>query len=545
MKKNRRKIALLICLVMCVALIAACGSDDSGPAQTGPSTAPPTSQTPPPAPPTIVPVAPPDEARLADEINVIVDNNTITVINQFLSAGNTSPTLWTWTMIHDRLIVNEGSGVYSPGLALDWRTTDYQTFVFDLREGVTFHNGDPFTAADVVFTINTAKEFPGTRGNDIWRIVDTVRAVNPFQVEMVLSQVHVDFFFDISMPWGGMVNQRARSTMSPDDWTWIGTGPFQVAHFETGSHVVLERYDGFWGEPAPTRQVTLRYVPEAGTRPLMLLSGEYQVLFSINTPDVPQFEAHADFTVLETIFNAPNCIGFNMADPLMSDYNFRMAVMHAINRDDVAMGAAGVWARAPQDGNNWGFGTEFRLTDIPNIPFDPVLARQYLADSPYNGETLEIAVTVRTNVLAAEVVQEQLRQNLGMETVIAEFDTPGFVSHVRTADVAHMHVFASSFTLSAAGSSWNVFSPDSGSNRIRYDNPFISDLISTARATTDLNARIAIFHEIQRYMAEDPPYMNLFWRYNPLVIRNGIGGMQLGYDALTYNLRGIYWVLED
>jgi peptide/nickel transport system substrate-binding protein len=447
-------------------------------------------------------------------------------------------------MIQDRLVTNLGGGEYGEMLAVDWRTNDYQTFIFDLRQGVTFHNGDPFTADDVVFTINVAKEHTGTLGFERWSIVESARAINPHQVEIVLSSVHIDFLFDISSPPAGIVNQRAYNTMDPDSWTWIGTGPFQVVAFESGSHVTMERYEGFWGDPAPTRQVTFQFVPEAGTRPLLLLNGEFDVCFAINSPDVPQFEAHPDFQVIETIFNAPNGIGFNMEDPLMADRNFRMAIIHAINRDEVALGAAGAWARGTTEGNNWGFGTEFRLDDIPLQQYDPELARQYLAASPWNGETIEIAVTVRTNVLASEVIQEQLRQNLGLETTINDMDTPGFLAHVRTSDSAQMHFFASSFTLSATGSARNVYYPGMGNNRTRYDNPVVSEMIDRARTTVDFNTRRNIYHDLQRLIAEDPPFFNVFWRLNPLVTVNGVGGMALGYDSLQYNLRGIYKVLD-
>jgi peptide/nickel transport system substrate-binding protein len=492
-----------------------------------------------------VPVPPPAEARLADAINIIVDNNPIVVINPFLPAGNTSPTQWTWTLIHDRLVTNLGGGEYGPMLAKSYTTNDYKTFIFDLRDDVVFHNGDRFTADDVIFTINTAQDSPGTLGAERWNIVESARAITPYQLELVLSAVHIDFLFDISSPPAGIVNQRAQREMDPDSWTWIGTGPFRVVEFESGSFVTVERFDDHWGEPAPTRQLTLRFVPEAGTRPLMLLNGEYHVAFAINSPDVPQFEEHPDFTVIPTIFNAPNCIGFNMEDPLMADRNFRMAIAHALDREEIAFGAAGVWAQAPDEGNTWGFGTEFRIDNIPLQEFNVNLARQYLAESSYNGETIEIAVTVRTNVLASEIIQQQLRLNLGIETTINEMDTPGFLAHVRTADTAQMHVFAASFTLSAAGSTRNVYYPGMGNNRTRYNDSLVSELIDRARGTVSLNDRRAIFEEMQRYIADDPPYFNLFWRLNPVVTVNGVDGMRLGYDALQYNLRGIYWVLDD
>jgi peptide/nickel transport system substrate-binding protein len=106
-------------------------------------------------------------------------------------------------MIHDRLIENhpdiEG---FQPGLALDWTLgADMKTYTFTLRQGVTFHNGDPFTAEDVIYTINRVRDVGiGSSAFDQWRAVSRATAPDPFTLVLELDDIDVDFLFGIARP---------------------------------------------------------------------------------------------------------------------------------------------------------------------------------------------------------------------------------------------------------------------------------------------------------------------------------------------------------
>ncbi|MCL2201627.1 MAG: ABC transporter substrate-binding protein, partial [Oscillospiraceae bacterium] len=485
-----------------------------------------------------------DVVNLAEHVDVIVDNTLIAAVNPFIPAGNTSSTQWTYTLIYDRLIEDIGGGAYGPMLATDWHTDDYILWIFNLRDDVVFHNGDRFTAEHVAGTIRIAQESLGTIGGDRWAIVESYNIPDDFTIEITLRDVHVDFLFDISSPPAGIINEAAFRA-DPEEGSWIGTGPFQIVNFSTNDFVTVERFDDFWGEAPPSRFITLRFVPEVATRLVMLQNRESHLCFSISPEDLTYVLAHdPDFQIIQAMFNAPNVIGFNMADPLMADPNFRRAVFHAVNLEEIAMVAAGEWAVAPQDGNVWGPSTPYRVETIPRWEFNPDLARQYLEASIYAGEVVEISATVATNIRAAEIIQHQLRQ-IGLETSVNSMDTPSFLAHVRFGDnPSQMHVFAASFTLSPIGSVWNVYYPGTGNNRTNFNNPFISDIITRVRVETDSNVRRELLTELQEYIAADPPYINLFWRLNGVAAINGLGGLQLSHDSLRYNMRGLFIDLD-
>ena len=544
MKKMRRYIALAISLVMILALVAACG-----PAAPAPDTPPPVTPTPP-TPPTPgerptddLDTAPEEGVQLADYIDIILDNSFIAVANPFLPAGNTGPSQWLYTLIYDRLIEEITPGEYGPMLARDWVTEDYQTFRFYLRDDVRFHNGDQFTAEDVAGTIRIAQEHTGSIGHDRWRIVSEYNIIDPFTIELTLANIHIDFLFDISSPPAGIIHEAAFRA-DPEEGPWIGTGPFRIVEFSTNDFTTVERFDDYWGDAPPTQRLTLRFVPEVAARLVMMQNRESHLSFGTSPEDLSILQADPDFQVIPIIFNVPNTVSFNMSDPLMADPNFRRAVFHALNLEEIAVAAAGDWAVAPIDGNFWGFATPYRLTTIPRWEYNLDLARQYLEASPYNGETIEIAAAITTNIRAAELIQFQLGR-IGLVTELNTMDMASIISHVAHGNnQSQMHVFNLSFTLSPYGSAWNVFSPVSGSNRTSFDDPFVTDLIDRARVEPDAAIRRALMEELQEYVAADPPFINLFWRLNAVAAVNGVSGVRLGYDSLRFNLRGVYRVID-
>ena len=428
-------------------------------------------------------------------------------------------------------------------LATSWATPDYQTFTFNLRNDVYFHNGDHFTAEDVAGTIRVARENPGSIGHDRWRAVESWNIPDPYTIELVLSEIHVDFFFDISAPPAGIINEAAFRA-DPEEGVWVGTGPFQAVDFSTNDFFTVERFDRYWGDIPPTQSLTLRFVPEIATRLVMLQNRESHLCFGIGVEDLAVLDADPDFRIIPVVGNHPNGLAFNMEDPLMADPNFRRAVFHAINLEEIAIVAAGDWARAPDDGNVWGFDTPFRINDIPRWEHNLELARQYLEASPYAGETVEISAGVVTNIRAAELVQHQLGQ-IGIDVVVNAMDLAGWVASVAWGNnQSQMHINGITFTLSPIASVTNVFMPGMGTNRTSFNDPYVTDLIERARVSPDANERRELLEHLQRYIAADPPFVNLFWRVFGIGAVNELGGVELNSDTFRHNLRGLYLVLE-
>ena len=543
MKKSIRIIALILSMAMCLVLFAACNkSDDSSgsPANT-PAGSP--AESPGNAVSTIVtdPLAPPPAgAKFAEHIDFGTDHTPISVLDPGSPPGNTPPTLWSYRMYLDSLVFNK-DGVLYPCLAKSWSTTDYQTYTFVLRDDVYFHNGDKFTAKDVEYTIERSRVSMGSMAIDHWRPVETVNIINDYEIELVLDAVNVDFVTNTTYSSAGILNERA-ITEDPENGPHVGTGAYKVAEFIPNNYVTMERNDDYWGDIPYTKSVTIRFIPDVAARTIMMQNEELHAsLGGLSPDDIHIFQDSDRYNVYEVLFNNPNTLGFSMIHPITSDYNFRMAVMHALNREEIALVAAAEWGVPETTGTLWGESLQFRNNDIPIVEFDLDKAKEYLAKSPYNGETLEIATAAETFIKAAQAVQQELNK-IGINIEVNQMDMPGLMGFGRYGnEEIEMILTVTGFV--ALTSFRSIFFPGGATNRQTYNNPVIVEMYEKAIATADDQQREAMFKEIQEVVAEDTPLVNLFWHNNCMVLLNSIGGLYLPKDV-WYDLRYAYMLVD-
>ncbi|NLZ32069.1 MAG: ABC transporter substrate-binding protein [Firmicutes bacterium] len=508
MKRVKLFLAVILSVLACFFLLPGCGGEKGDETGTG---------------------------TIRDELVVIIDNTKIAVLDPHNPAASSSSTAWAFHMIYDTL-VKEEDGQFYPDLATSWNTDDWKHFTFQLRDDVYFHNGEKLTADDVVFTVERAKENPGSAGYDKLAIVESARAIDEHTVELVLESVNVEFLWYLSDPRASILNREAVEA-DPDKGTWIGTGAWTVSEFASNEYVVLEANENYWGEKPKTKKMTLKYVAEESTRLMQLENGEAQVCFSINANDYSYVESQPDkFVTYSFTTNNNSFIAFNMNDPICGDINFRKAVAHAIDREAMVASAFNGYGEVNTLGTFWGYRTEFKNTDIPIIPRDLDKAKEYLAQSKYNGETIEIVSAIPDLIKTAQIVQAQLAE-VGIKTTIKETDPPGMSAYASYADnKAQMIVYTASCGLNG-GSMKALLYPYGSSNRASYNNEEVARLFDLAVTQPDPKEREATYHRIQEIVAEELPYINLLNTVFLVCCAKGVDGLKLSnlaFHDLTY-----------
>ena len=552
----KKLLSVLLTLCMLLVIVAACDSTDK-PSTDDSNTTPPAGATTPGTVAPEQPVAPiitdtPEEgAKLAEHISIMNDGVVTPVINAFNGAGSAAQSNWVYTMITDRLVWYDetiNGGTYVPQLATRWETSDNQTYTFYLRDDATFHNGEHFTAADVKWTIEISREFPGTQAGGAWGGVAQANIINDYTIEIVLSKPSAGFIGLISNPYAGIYNAKAYAEQ-PDTWTWIGTGPYYVSSFSPDIRVDLTRFDDFWGGPAPTKSVSFGFVPEEAARPIMLLDDSYQFSLGILPDDLYQFDGNPDYQQLARRLNSPISLGFNVTDPqgITSDLNFRMAVAYALNGLDVGLvGEGDRGCSEIQEGGNWGYATPYKRWDLPRIQQNLDTAKQYLDASSWNGEVVEIAALPGGLARAAEMIQEQLRA-IGLETKVNVVEYPQLAELCQFGNNrSQMHVFPSMYDLDpfmAVMENYTTLAP--ARNFTNYSNPEIEALLAQAEAATDTEVQRGIFSQVQQIVENDMPHFALFWKVFVDVARSNIGGFVMSNTSPNHNFRGIFMLLDD
>jgi peptide/nickel transport system substrate-binding protein len=290
---------------------------------------------------------------------------------------------WVLYALHDALVKPMPGNPMAPSLAESWTVSADQTaYEFKLREGVKFHNGDPFTAQDVKFSFERAK------AKQLHEKVKEVVIIDPHRVRFVLREPWPDFmtyYGTLATGAGWVVPKKYFEAVGPDGFKKhpVGLGPYKFVSSTPGIDLVMEANEDYWRKVPSIKRLVYRSVPEATTRLAMLKRGEVDLAYLL------------DATLAEDVKRDPNLklafsggIGtfyldfLDMWDPKSpwADRRVRLAAAHAI--DARAVSEAETLGASPPTGNVVPRGFEFALPLEP-YPHDPAKAKQLLAEAGY------------------------------------------------------------------------------------------------------------------------------------------------------------------
>src|SRR5690348_11934776 len=207
----------------------------------------------------------------------------VTIAPAWLDPGETQPGFFTpfWTLValHDALVRPMPGNNMAPALAESWtESPDKLTYEFKLRQGLKFHNGDPFTSEDVVFSFKRAK------GTQLQEKVKEVVAVDPYTVRFVLHEPWPDFmtfYGTFGSAAGWIVPKYYMEKVGPDGFKNhpVGLGPYKFVSMKPGLELVMEANENYWRKVPAVKRIVFQSVPEATTRLAMLKRGEVDLAY--------------------------------------------------------------------------------------------------------------------------------------------------------------------------------------------------------------------------------------------------------------------------
>ena len=551
----KKTLCLILCLALCLTLFAACGSKteapktdtpasttteapsstggkaDAGKVNTGGGTTAESKATP-----------PPKEAEYYDDLSLYIGDK-VAIIDPMDPGAGTSQSGIIDHMAYDTLVYYAIDGSYEPCLATEWSANEDATvWTYKLRDDVKFHNGEPFTADDVAFTIERCKEI-GSGSNSFSRLrcVESTEIVDDYTLKVNLEAVNVDFYKDLAYSGCGMLNREAVEK-DPTNGPQVGTGAYKVVDFVPNETVVMEANMDYWGEKPITKKLTMKFVAEETARYIELQNGTADVVFSINPTNFPEIEANPKYQAFSYIVHNCGFLAFNMTKAPMNDLNFRLAVAYGIKRPDLITAARNGYAVEPKTGAFWGWNTEYLDESIPRIDYDLDKAKEYLAKSSYNGEELEIACAIADFIICAQVVQQQLAE-VGIKIKLYQTDTTGMNAYANWGNnQAQMVIYTGGWNaLASSCKPW--YYPGNNYNRAAYDNPEVNARLDEAPTVTDEAKREEIYKKVQQITSEDLPFYAVMNLRHVVAAQKGVGGVVLGSDS-CHDFSHIYKVIE-
>jgi len=419
-----------------------------------------------------------------------------------------------------------------PGLAVAWKALDATTWEFDLRPGVRWHYGTPFTAEDVVFTMQRAPKVPNSPAsyNLYLKQVTEVRARDPLTVIFKTSSpfpLH-PFYLSNVLIVQKKAAERATTTDFNGGKAMVGTGPYKFVEWVQGDHIGYVRNDDYWGQKGPWQRLAIKPIANAGARVAALLSGGFDVIDNVPSSDALRLKADANVAVYAGLSNLVMLLNIDQGSetnsPFVTDkagkplgenplrkLAVRRALSKAINREAIVSrtmeGAAEV---ASQMVSDLTFGASPRLKPEP---YDPEGAKTLLAEAGYP-DGFEVTIHGPNNRYPndAQICQAlaQMLSRIGIQTKVETMPLNVFFTRAQNREFS---LFLTGWGAAGTGESsvplnavLHTYTPDLGAgaaNRGRYSNPQLDRLLETAMRTFDAPKRAALLAEANEIAMAD------------------------------------------
>lgn len=396
-----------------------------------------------------------------------------------------------------------------PDLATDWEVTD-EYIDFTIRDDAKFHNGDPVTVEDIIYSFDVMKENSFTSSKVSF--IDHIEKIDDTHIRMYLATNNQDALRILAYFNVCIVSQK-ESEADPDNGRAIGSGPYKVTEWELGSHVTVERFDDYFGEKPLTEKFTMKNMPEDSARVIAVENGETDICIA---PPVQEVEHIAEsdksmvmsITANKLIYLAINQNGNN---PALLDKKVRQAIAHAINRENIVIAAKdgkAVLANTVLSPKTPGYNPDQKA-----LEYDPELAKQLLAESEYpDGFDFTISfIDGTTYKTIAQLMEADLRE-IGIHVIVDPKDN----SSIKTlmAEGKHDAVIYNWGPTPGEGTDITVrslFYGGSGSNRQLLDNEEVNKMIDDAAVETDEAKRNQIYYDLQAWMIDNAGFLPLYY----------------------------------
>ena len=429
------------------------------------------------------------------------------------------------------------------GLAARLDNPDPLTYIVRLRSGVTFHDGHELTSKDVVYTFGSFLDpsFVSAK-KAAYQMLESVEALDRYTVQFKLKEPFGSFPTQLVLH---VVPDGAGDSLRTFP---IGTGPYRFVKYVPDEQVELTAYEGYWDGLPQNAGVVLRIVPDETMRGLELRKGTADLTVNDVSPDIAYQLQKDNLKIAQAQGVDYAYIGLNLRDPILKDKRVRQAIAYAVDREAIvkylrrglAQPAVGVLSPVA-----WAF-----EPDVTRFPHNVERAKQLLDEAGYpdpdgDGPQPRFRLSLKTStdesfLLQATVIQQDLRL-AGIDLDVRSYEFATFYADVLSGNVQM-------YTLQWVG----VTDPDMlrrlyhsrqappvGFNRNYYSNPEVDRLIDLATTALADDDRRKYYSEVQKLVAEDVPYVSLWYKTNIAVTRPNISGMRLSAQANFLALKDV------
>ncbi|MFO7547089.1 MAG: ABC transporter substrate-binding protein [Trueperaceae bacterium] len=437
--------------------------------------------------------------------------------------------------VYDTLVAFDSSLRIVPALAESWTVSDDGlVWTFDLRDGVTFHDGSPLAASDVEFSIERIKDpaIASPRADD-FAVVAAIDTPDADTVVLTLSEPFAPLLSKLAFSLNVIVSEDVVAEHGDLQQVVIGTGPFRFVEYLPQTRLVLEKNDAFWGTDEAGNAlpylggITFQFYPDPTARTTAIQTGNADFIEYVPAADVEILRTDPNVQVVGGLAANFRSIYLNVERAPFDDVNVRRAMSYAIDEQavvDLALfGTGGVTAT----GTTIPASNYYGVDTSPYVGRDLEAARAALAASAHpDGFTFDLYVTSTYDFLRtpAEVIQANLAE-IGITANIVAEDWSIYLPKALEGDF-QATILGESGQSDPDDFLFNVFYTDNGGNLGNFSDPELDVLLERGRQVSDQEERRAIYVEAQERILDLAPHVFLFHSSQFEALRNDVMGFE-------------------
>jgi len=456
------------------------------------------------------------------------------------------------SLVQEGMLAFDGELAVTEAVAASWEQVDDLTYVYTLRDGVTFHDGSAVTADDVAYSMNWHRDTDnGSQMAAFYAAADTIEATGDGEVTITLTRPDAQFVYTPAH-MSGFIMKREQLEGNPDTYGTpnmlpLGTGPYELVEFVPGDRIVLTANEDYWGGAPEFDRIEILAIPDAQTRLLAMRNGDIDGTFGIPISEADQWSALEGVDVVTTPSLGVYFLSFDMEAAPLDNVHVRRAIAHSLDREGLVSALLGGNGEVAVDVNPpemWAGVTpvdEVRAfyDELDQYEFD---LEKAAAEWEMAGvEPFSMSVPVSSSDPYMSSIVLTLAQNLaplGIELTVQELDhtqwLDAFLSHEDLG--IQMRRYFPDYA-DPANYPFLFYAAENavvnGSNTSNLRNEEVDALLRTALQESDPAVRSGALMDVARLANEDVPVVPIFWPASAMAISSDLS--LDGFTAFWYN----------
>ncbi|HSI67654.1 MAG TPA: ABC transporter substrate-binding protein [Planococcus sp. (in: firmicutes)] len=428
---------------------------------------------------------------------------------------NTTSTEAVHVNMFNYLLTNQGEDGFQPDLAESWENIDDNTWRFQLREGVTFHNGEELTADDVKFTLERVAQDETLLEHGNYNQIESVNVLSDYEFEIVTVNPEPAMLNRLSRLGSGILPQEYIET---EGWEVfleqpVGTGPYQFKEWQRDDRLTLEAYPEYFGGEPEWDELVFRSIPEDSTRVSELLTGGVDVAVNIPPTDVARIDNTDGVSTVQSPTQRVMMLVLRTDDDSVTgDPRVREAIDLAIDKQamvDSLLEGAGTVTRTRVTPGNVGANEDLYEQTL----YDPERARELLEEAGY-GDGLELTLTGPNGRYlkdreTVELISAMLSE-VGITVNQELIEWSAFSQRYQERGFAEMFYIGYGNSMFDASLALDRLTAEGAAGESDYDNAEVNELLIAAEQNMDPEEREQQLQRAQELIAEDRPQIYMF-----------------------------------